>query len=140
TSRTLYLPQGNWYDWWDNSKQEGGKMINREVNLETMPIYVREGAIIPFDPIRQYTAEEITEPTTIKIFTGANGAYTWYEDDGSSLEYLKGKSTQTKFTWKDKSKKLEIASGAARVLKIELIPSGVVKKVNYTGKPMTISF
>ena len=50
TSRTLYLPEGLWYDWWTNTKQEGKQSITRQVDLATLPIYVRAGAIIPFDP------------------------------------------------------------------------------------------
>jgi len=70
TTRKLYLPQGQWYDWWTNAKQPGGQTISRSVDLSIMPIYVRAGAIIPFDPIRQYTAEVVKEPTTLKIYTG----------------------------------------------------------------------
>ena len=57
-SREVYLPGGAWYDWWSNEKQDGGKSITRNVDLTTMPIYVRAGAIIPFDPVRQYTGGE----------------------------------------------------------------------------------
>ena len=53
-TRDVYLPDGVWYDWWSGEKATGGKTITRNVDLETMPIYVRAGAIIPFDPVRQY--------------------------------------------------------------------------------------
>lgn len=92
TSRNVYLPAGDWYDWWTYARQHGGQTISRDVDLATMPIYVRAGAIIPFDPIRQYTAEKVNEPTTIKIFTGEDGAYTLYEDDGISQDYLARKA------------------------------------------------
>ena len=55
TSREVYLPTGDWYDWWTNAKTTGGRTVTRQVDLATMPIYVRAGAIIPFDPVRQYT-------------------------------------------------------------------------------------
>src|SRR4029079_14696348 len=48
TPRELYLPPGTWYDWWTNAKQEGGRLVSREVDLKTMPLSVRAGAIIPF--------------------------------------------------------------------------------------------
>ena len=54
-------------------KTTGGKTITRNVDLSVMPIYVRAGAIIPIDPVRQYTSEKVNEPTTLKIFSGANG-------------------------------------------------------------------
>ena len=86
TSRDVYLPAGTWYDWWDNARHDGGTSVTRKVDLATMPIYVRAGSIIPFDPVRQYMAQPVTEPTTLKVYTGANGEFTMYEDDGNSQE------------------------------------------------------
>ena len=91
TTRDVYLPGGDWYDWWTNEKKQGGKTISREVDLATMPVYVRAGAIIPFDPVRQYADEIVQGPTTLKIYTGANGDYTLYDDDGISQAYLEGR-------------------------------------------------
>ena len=90
TSRDVYLPKGEWYDWWTNARVSGGQDVTRQVDLATMPIYVRAGAIIPVDPVRQYTSEPVTEPTTLKVYRGADGEYTLYEDDGISQEYLTG--------------------------------------------------
>ena len=91
TTRDVYLPGGDWYDWWTNEKKQGGKTISREVDLATMPVYVRAGAIIPFDPVRQYADEIVQGPTTLKVYTGANGDYTLYDDDGISQDYLEGR-------------------------------------------------
>ena len=55
SSRDVYLPKGEWYDWWTNARATGGQTVARAVDLATMPIYVRAGAIIPVDPVRQYT-------------------------------------------------------------------------------------
>ena len=149
-TREVYLPKGEWYDWWTNKKETGGQTITREVDLSTMPIYVRAGAIIPVDPVRQYTSETVSEPTTLKIYTGANGQYTLYEDDGISQEYLKGKGTWTSITWNDKEKKLTIQPGGApkvamnvpvqKQFKVEIIPGGISKMINYKGQPITIHF
>lgn len=149
-SRNVYLPKGNWYDWWTNKELKGGRTITREVDLATMPIYVRMGAIIPFDPIRQYTGEPVKEPLTLKVYSGANGAYTLYQDDGISLDYLKGKYSLTSITWNDKIKRLHIepakatlgtaAEGAKQIFKIELLPGKTVKTVSYKGKAMDVAF
>jgi len=112
TSREVYLPQGDWYDWWTNEKQSGGAALTREVNLATMPIYVRAGAIIPFDPVRQYTGEVIDEPTALKVYSGSDGQFTMYEDDGISLDYLQGRAIWTRLTWDDSRKRLVIEPGA----------------------------
>ena len=55
-SRHLYLPAGDWYDWWTSEKVVGGRWLDRRVDLATMPIYVRAGAIVPLDPVRQFTS------------------------------------------------------------------------------------
>jgi alpha-glucosidase (family GH31 glycosyl hydrolase) len=147
--REVYLPKGNWYDWWTNERQTGGQTIRRAVDLTTMPIYIKAGAIIPFDPIRQYTAEKVNSPTTIKIYGGANGSFTLYQDDGISLKYLNGKATWINFTWNDKLKQLTLKPGTPRgnftnlpvhqKFIIELLPGGVTKTVGYVGKVVTVS-
>lgn len=148
-TKSLTLPNGDWYDWWTNTKLEGGREITRPVDLATMPIYARAGAIIPVDPIRQYTNEVVNEPMAIKIYTGADGKYTLYEDDGSSQDYLKGKATLTNFIWNNKTKKLSIQPDPSKTYQsfpvkhefnIQLIPSGETKKISYSGKSVNVSF
>jgi alpha-glucosidase (family GH31 glycosyl hydrolase) len=144
TSRDVYLPAGKWYDWWTGEAVEGGKTITRQVDLACMPIYVRAGAIIPFDPIRQYTSEVVDEPTTLKIYQGADGEYTLYDDDGASLNYLKGDSAQTLIKWDDSAKRLTLEPTtkpkAERKFTIELIPDGVTKEIQYTGQRIELTF
>jgi len=102
-----------------------------------MPIYVRAGAIIPFDPVRQYTSEEIDNPTTIKIYPGSDGEFVMYEDDGHSLQYLKGDYTLTRFIWDDANRKLTITTFTntqeltMRKFILELISQGIRKTVEY---------
>jgi alpha-glucosidase/alpha-D-xyloside xylohydrolase len=149
TSRSVYLPGGDWYDWWTNSKQAGGKTIFRNIDLATMPIYVRAGSIIPMDPIRQYADEKIKGPLTIRIYSGADGNYTFYDDDGKSQDYLKGKYSLTYFNWNDKERQLTIGSVAGtealtkyrkQVLRIELLPDGITREVNWKNNKTVVSF
>ena len=144
TSREVYLPAGKWYDWWTGKPETGGRTVQRAVDLATMPIYVRAGAIVPIDPIRQYTGQKVDEPTTLKIYRGANGEYTLYDDDGISLDYLEGDSAQTLIKWDDASKTLSIEPAsklkASHTFKIELIPDGVTKKIQYTGQRLELKF
>ena len=149
STRDVYLPAGQWYDWWTNAEEVGAQTITRTVNLSKIPIYVRAGAIIPFDPVRQYTGQKVDEPTTIRVYGGANGQFTLYEDDGISLDYLKGHATRTRMTWDDNEQCLILEpsapDGAAiqiskRVFKIELLPEGTAKRVNYNGRYTTVSF
>jgi alpha-glucosidase (family GH31 glycosyl hydrolase) len=146
-SRTLYLPNGDWYDWWTNEKQAGGANITRAVDLATMPIYVKAGAIIPVDPIRQYTSQAVNQPTELKIFSGADGQFTLYDDDGSSQEYLKGKASWTGISWNDRSRQLTLAPAApkgcinetkSRTFSIRLVPGNEIKTIVYKTRPLTI--
>jgi alpha-glucosidase/alpha-D-xyloside xylohydrolase len=149
-ARDVYLPAGTWYDWWDNSRHTGGTTVTRNVDLATMPIYVRAGSVIPFDPIRQYMAQPVTEPTTLKIYGGANGEFTMYEDDGNTQAYMQNKGTWTKLSWDDGAKKLTISadppagvtneSTAPRQFRVEMLPAGTVKKVTYNGHQSELTF
>ena len=144
TSREVYLPAGKWYDWWTGKLETGGRTVQRAVDLATMPIYVRAGAIVPIDPIRQYTGQEVGEPTTLKIYRGAKGNYTLYDDDGTSLEYLQGDSVQTRIKWDDAAKTLSIEPAskqtATRAFQVELIPDGGTRKIQYTGQRLELKF
>ncbi|MGQ9578812.1 MAG: DUF5110 domain-containing protein [Candidatus Aminicenantales bacterium] len=89
---------------------------------------------------------------TIKIFQGRDGQFTLYEDDGISLDYLKGKATWTKFEWDDEARSLTIEPDDNQGIKakvtqryerefvIELIPEGLSRKVRYQGKKVVITF
>jgi alpha-glucosidase/alpha-D-xyloside xylohydrolase len=114
-----------------------------------MPIYVRAGAIIPFDPVRQYTAQPVSEPTTVRVYPGADGDFTLYEDDGISQEYLKGKATWIHLVWKDKDRALTLSPGAPagavsqavhRTFTVRLMTGGAPKTVKYEGKPVSVKF
>jgi alpha-glucosidase (family GH31 glycosyl hydrolase) len=148
-SRDVYLPAGDWYDWWTSARTAGGQTVTRQVDLATMPMYVRAGAIIPFDAVRQYTSQPRTEPTTLRIYGGADGQYTLYDDDGISQDYLKARGTWTRITWNDRAKRLTIEPGAPsgatnvagrRVFKLLLLPGGTVREVSYVGGRVQASF
>ena len=149
TSRDLYLPGGEWYDWWTHEKMSGGRTVTRHVDLATMPIYVRAGAIVPVDPVRQYTSEVVGEPTTLRVYRGADGQYTLYEDDGISQEYQNGRGSWTRIGWNDRAKQLTLEPGAPsgstnlpseRTFKIQVLPEGTVKEVRYTGRRVQVAF
>jgi alpha-glucosidase/alpha-D-xyloside xylohydrolase len=144
------LPQGRWYDYWTNEAKEGGQTITRDVNLATMPIYVRAGAVIPFDPVRQYMEQEVDGPTTIKVYRGADGEFTMYEDDGASLDYLANQgATWTRMAWDDDAGRLTIEpappEGATnqpsdRTFRVRLLPEDQTQEVRYTGQRATVTF
>jgi len=112
TSRNIYLPDGRWYDFWLEDLYQGGREVSRKVDLETMPLFVRAGAIVPLGPVRQYTTEPTDEPVSLTIYPGANGAFTLYEDDGRSFDYERGDWMGIDLRWND----------AGRVLTVRLTP------------------
>src|SRR5262249_48736929 len=94
TTRAVYLPAGRWYDFWTESVMEGGREVERAVDLGTMPLFVRGGAILPLGPVRQYTSEAVSEPLTLQVYPGGDATFTMYEDDGVTFEYRRGDWTR----------------------------------------------
>jgi alpha-glucosidase/alpha-D-xyloside xylohydrolase len=148
TERSLYLPPGDWYDWWTGEKLAGKRWIKRSVDLATMPLYARAGAIIPIDPVRQYTSQAVTEPTTLKVYRGADGQFALYDDDGKSLDYLKGKATWTAITWNNANGQLVIEPDARNTVGVQgerefdvlVLPEMAKKRVIYQGKRVEVKF
>ncbi|MBW4468068.1 MAG: glycoside hydrolase family 31 protein [Pegethrix bostrychoides GSE-TBD4-15B] len=87
TCRAVYLPAGNWFDWWTGEKLSGGRHILADAPLEKMPLYVRAGAVIPLAPVTQQS--QIPAQLRVKIWPGSS-EWTLYEDDGDSFDYRDG--------------------------------------------------
>ena len=115
--RRLYLPQGTWYDFWTGDPVGGGREITRPVDLETMPLYVRAGAIVPLGPVKQYTAEPVDSPLTLVVYPGADGRGSIYEDDGHSFGYQRGEWMRMLTEWNDvrRTLRLRLAEGSRRL-------------------------
>jgi alpha-glucosidase (family GH31 glycosyl hydrolase) len=110
-----------------------------------MPLFVREGTILPLDPVRQYTNQPTDEPTTVRIYTGADGTFRLYEDDGASLDYQRGQFAWTKFQWNDESRQLTIEPDGGEMQRrsreyvVELIPSGERRSITYDGMRVEVN-
>jgi alpha-glucosidase/alpha-D-xyloside xylohydrolase len=146
TARTLYLPRGAWYDFWTEEKHGGGEEVTRPVDLETIPLYVRAGAIVPLGPLKQYTAEKVEGPLDISIYPGADGSFLLYEDDGSSFNYRQGEWLGMQMAWNDarKTLTLRLAAGskmmppARRDLRLKM--GGTMQSAIFDGRPMEVRF
>lgn len=142
SQRSVYLPEGEWYDWWTLERHTGGQSLSRQVDLATLPLFVGAGAMIPLDPIRQFTEEVVDEPTTLRIFPGADGEYRWYRDDGESLDFQGGAYSWTRFTWDDVNHELTIEKDPEggggdpppTVLRVQLMPQGNEVTVEWSGE------
>lgn len=145
TTRRLYLPKGDWYDFWTNERVAGGREIERPVDLATFPIYVRASAAIPMGPVRQYADEPSDAPMELVVYPGADGTSTWYEDDGRSFDYRKGEWMRVVMEWKDRERvlSLRLAPGAKMLAPVRrplIVRAGpkVVRDVVFTGQPIDI--
>jgi len=142
TSRRVYLPKGVWYDFWTQEKLEGGEH-EYPIDLETMPLFVRAGAILPFGPVKQHTGEK-SDQLSISIYPGADGSFLLYEDDGRSFNYRRGEWMGIELAWNDKHGRLSLrlASGS-RMLpplqrRIEVRIGSNTHQVEFQGLPLMV--
>jgi alpha-glucosidase/alpha-D-xyloside xylohydrolase len=145
--RRLYLPRGSWYDFWTSERVDGGREIERQVDLETMPLHVRSGAIIPMGPIKQWVDQAVDEPLTLVLYPGADGVFTLYEDDGTTFDYRKGEWMGLEVAWRDalRTMTLRLARGSRmlppvpRAIEVRVAgASAAPRKLVFQGKPVEL--
>lgn len=111
TSRQVYLPAGTgWYDWATGAYLQGGQTLAAAAPREQMPLYVRAGSIVPTGAAVQWTGEQPDGPIVLHVFTGANGSFSLYEDDGLSPGYKQGKFARVPVSWDEASGTLTIGA------------------------------
>ena len=101
TSRAVYLPAGaTWYNFWTNEKFEGGQTIAVSAPIDTIPLFVRAGSILPLGSAIE-TTEQKQDIVKIRVYSGANGSFSLYHDDGKTYAYEKGDLRITRLIWDD---------------------------------------
>jgi alpha-D-xyloside xylohydrolase len=143
TTRSVYLPAtpGGWYDFWTGNAAAGGARSTMPAPLDSIPVHVRAGSIVPFGPELAYTAEKPADPIVLYVYGGANGSFELYEDDGSTYAYETGASSRIAFTWNDATRTLSIGTRQGtfagmlmeRTFQIVLVTSG--KPVGFSFTP-----
>lgn len=145
-STKVYLPAGTkWYDFESGKLFEGGQEIEREINIKSIPLYVKAGSILPIGPDVQYSTEKPWDDLEILIYAGADGKFCLYEDEFDNYNYENGAFSTIGFSWNDKSGKLTIDARkgsydgmiANRTFRVVLITDGrrsAPKTINYSGK------
>ena len=144
----VYLPTGaDWFDFWTNEKFNGGQEIQKNVNLQSIPLYVKAGSIIPFGSDVQYATEKKWDNLTLKIYPGADADFVLYEDEFDNYNYEKGDYTEIPFHWNEKSKTLTINSRKGNFKGMidkrnftVILPNGQQKTVNYSGNKINVGF
>ena len=149
TSRRLYLPAGTrWYDFWTNEAQAGGKSIDAAAPLDSIPLYVRAGSILPLGPEIEWATEKSANPIDLRVFTGADGDFTLYEDENDNYDYEKGVYATIPFHWDDAKHTLTIGARKGnfpgmletRTFHVVFVgPARAEKTVQYSGSEVTVS-
>ena len=107
--RDVYLPQSaGWYDFWTGVFLPAGQTITAPAPYDRIPLHIPAGSIIPFGPELQYTAEKPADPITLFIYTGADGQFTLYEDEGLNYNYEKGAFATIPLKWNQATQTLTI--------------------------------
>ena len=108
-SRSVYLPSGtHWVDFWTGETTSGGKTVTADAPASILPLYLRAGSIVPLGPVMQYATEKPEDPIELRVYRGADGTFTLYEDEGDTYDYEKGVYTTIPIAWNDANHTLEI--------------------------------
>jgi alpha-D-xyloside xylohydrolase len=107
--RDVYFPnQGGWYNLYSGEYVAGGQKISVAAPYEQMPVFVREGSIVPVGPEIEHTGEKKDAPVDLYVYTGKDASFELYEDEGSNYNYENGKYSKIKFTYSEENKKLTV--------------------------------
>jgi alpha-D-xyloside xylohydrolase len=157
SSRRVYLPDAKWYDFWNGSSAQGGREVAAEAPLERLPLYIRAGAIVPMGPDVEWSTEKPADPIELRVYRGADGEFTLYEDENDNYNYEKGAHATIAFRWDDAGKVLTIGERqgqfpgmlASRTFRVVFVrenhgvgvaPSEMADKVvQYTGNQIAVT-
>ena len=143
---TKYLPKGaQWYDFWSNKLYKGGQTVTLETTLDRVPMFVRAGSILPLGPEMQYVGEKAWDNLELRVYPGADGSFTLYEDEGDNYNYERGVYSTITFVWNDKARTLTIGSRqgeypgmlTSRQFTV-ILPDGQSQTVDYQGTETTV--
>lgn len=156
-TRPVYLPAATaWYDFWTGERLPGGQSIAAPAPLEILPLYVRAGSLVPLGPAVEYATQPTTAPIELRIYPGANGEFTYYEDDDTSYDYEKGRFVTFRLKWNDQLRQLSITArqgsfpgmAARHTFAVVLVrpghgvagtaPATPDKMVGYQGQALTV--
>jgi alpha-D-xyloside xylohydrolase len=155
--RQVYLPEAKWYDFWSGATVAGGREVTADAPLDRLPLYIRAGSILPMGPQVEWSTEKPADPIELRIYRGADGEFTLYEDENENYNYEKGIHATIALHWDDARQTLIIGNRegqfpgmlARRTFRIVFVrdnhgagigPSDSADKVvEYTGKQITVS-
>jgi alpha-D-xyloside xylohydrolase len=146
-TKEVYLPQGDWFNFWTNEKVSGGKNISVDAPFNSTPIFVKAGSVIPTGPKIQYATQETEEALVIKVYPGKDAECVLYLDDNESYDYEQGEFTELLIKYTEKNKEVSIENKAGNYIKfkddpmnfkVELIGSETLKEVTFSGENVKV--
>ena len=146
-SAVKYLPKGAlWYDFWTNKAYKGGQNVTLETSFDRVPMFVRAGSILPLGPEMQYVGEKAWDNLELRVYPGADGNFTLYEDEGDGYNYEKGIYATITFHWNNKTRTLTIGNrkgdypGMLKTRQFTIVmPDGRSLTVNYDGTSKSVN-
>lgn len=146
-SREIYFPTGQgWYDFYTNKFIKGGQRLSVSAPYDRIPLYVREGSILPVGPDMQYSNEKDPSEIALYVYPGADAIFTLYEDEGSNYNYEHGQYSSIQLRWNDHTRTLTIEErkgqypGMIPVRRFTaILPNGTHKAIDYKGQKIEIS-
>ncbi len=157
SSRQVYLPEAKWYDFWSGVATDGGSEVSAAAPLERLPLYIRAGSIVPMGPDEEWATEKPADPIELRVYRGADGDFTLYEDENDNYDYEKGVYATIPLHWDDGKQMLTIGDrqgqfpGMLTSRKFQVVfvgenhgngimPSDTPDKVvSYSGKALTVT-
>lgn len=110
-TRKVYLPKSTtWYDFWTGETYNGGQTMDVPVPIETIPLYIKAGSIVPMGPFLQYATEKPADTIEVRVYQGADGKFVIYEDENNNYDYEKGDYSLIPLSYNDSAKLLTIGS------------------------------
>jgi alpha-D-xyloside xylohydrolase len=143
-SRQVYLPAGtSWYDFYTGRMEAGGRSVDAAAPFERMPLFVRAGSIVPVGPEIQHTGEAPSAPITLHVYTGADGQFALYEDDGTSMEYANGRFARIPVRYEERTGTLTLGAregsfptmAVTRTVNIRWMTPAKARPLDLDGKP-----
>ncbi len=145
--RQVYLPQGaTWFDFWTGETFAGGRTVTKAAPIDIIPVYVKAGSIVPMTTEKvQYSTEKKWAKLELRVYPGADGCFTLYEDEFDNYNYENGAYTEIPINWDDATRTLTIGArsgnynGMLKSRKFVVdVPGGKAKTVSYSGKQVSI--
>ena len=145
-SASKYLPKGaDWYDFWMGRKYRGGQQVTLQTALDRVPMFVRAGSILPLAPEMQYVGEQSWDNLEVRLYPGADGEFTLYEDEGDNYNYEQGYYSTITFRWNDRARTLTIGTrqGSYKGMLLHrhftlVLPDGQSRQLEYDGNEVNL--